>query len=120
MLPNLGARSPRAAAVLCCCWALLLLASRPTAVEGFALTPRGGLPGIRHSHCAAMGADPSRTASCLFFMGGGDDDEKTKGDQAKNNVLRPDTDSELGLPAGYPFPHASRSNIGRRAMKFLR
>ena len=88
--------------MLCCCWALLLLASRPVAVEGFAVAPRAGLSGTRHSHCAAMGADPTRTASCLFFMGGGG------------------VEADDILPTGYPFPHASRSNIRMNAMKFLR
>lgn len=131
MLPISRARSASAAgrrvtAALCCYWTLLLLASRPAAVKGFTMTPRGGLSGTRYSHCAAMGADLTRTASCLFFMGGGgvEGDERAKGglpgDQAKKGVLSPDTESELRLPAGYPFPHASRSNIRRRAMKFLR
>lgn len=98
MLPNSGARPLSAAGrgissttLLCCCWALLLLASRPTAVEGFAVVPRAGLSGTRQSHCAAMGADPARTASCLFLMGGG-------GAEADD----------------------SRSNIRMSAMKFLR
>eukprot|EP00752_Nemacystus_decipiens_P006865 g6166.t1 len=116
---NSGARSPSAAgwgisgtAVLCCCWSLLLLASRPTAVEGFAVIPRAGLPGTRHAQCAATGANPTRTASCLFLVSGGgvDDDDRAKGGDP----------SDLRFPAGYPFPHASRSNIRMSAMKFLR
>lgn len=131
MLPKPGARSQgapgrgvSASTAMLCSWALLLLASRPTAVEGFAVAPRGGLPGTRYSHCEAMGADPTRAASSLSFMGGGggEDGKRTKaGDQVKTNALSPDNESaELRLPTGYPFPHASRSDIRRHAMNFLR
>lgn len=114
---------------------LLLVASRPASVDGFALKPHGGgLPGgnARYSQCAAMGAEATRAASCLFFMGGGGgaggakEDEDSGGhegggggggDHGKKALL---LDAELHLVSGYPFPHASRSNIRRRAMNFLR
>eukprot|EP00903_Cladosiphon_okamuranus_P006905 g6720.t1 len=142
MLPNSGATPPsyvaaagrRASAttVSCCCWALLLLASRATKVEGFAVAPsRGeGFSRTRYSHCAAMGANPTRTASCLYFMGGGkvggEDEARAKGGRGRNipknkkNVLRASAESDLRPPNGYASSHSSRSNIGLRAMKFLR
>lgn len=134
---------PARCPVLCCGSALLLLALRPTAVIGFAVTPRVSLPGILYGRCAAATTgERSGGVSSLYFMGRGGaaaaataegegEDRRGSGmvggggvlpgqQPPRRNVVSSHTES--GLALGYPFPYASpsRANFRRDAMKFLR
>ncbi|CAM9519977.1 unnamed protein product [Pylaiella littoralis] len=134
--PNAAAAAAAASATaaggpkLCCCWALLLLASRPTAVEGFAVTPRTGLPGVLQGRRSEAAGDRAGGVSSLFFVGrggaGAEGDERRGSGGGLLPGQRPTrqkvvgSGTESGLPPpGYPFPHASRTKIRRDAMKFF-